>query len=504
LVRRPFFYALTAATRFRVLFGISVTDCEPLSLQKMALSWPLTFSEDGHCMKHVLFLKVGFAVFTMALATATEGMSQDTDQSESGSRSGTGSAATAPSRRASQSPSSSTVDDRSAAARFVELVIRLDAGNSYSLSEFCRECNTKLGTTYALDVIADRRVQVSPQEKRLLGLLARPELTGGDVQVEFQAARLILRIRNSENSETRREQRRRIESLLGIPVGEWATGKGLHLPEKFDPERRSVLLIHGLEASLADLRGLSLACQQSKLQPLLFDYPNDGPIVLSGKRLHDELTQLERKHPQLRLTIVAHSMGGLVAREALENGRPSLTCVTDVFMLGTPHQGSALSGGQPWLELIFQSLNPTSTEWASVRDGLGEAAQDLRPGSFFLRTLDARRRPAGVRYHVGIGKRGFVDAQGLADLRRSLDNRLQLRGASDLRRARLAGFLHQADALCTGKGDGAVTIASARLLCADSQRTFDLTHIELLQVPEKNPESAPVFRWILETLRRQK
>ena len=85
-----------------------------------------------------------------------------------------------------------------------------------------------------------------------------------------------------------------------------------------------------------------------------------------------------------------------------------------------------------------------------------------------------------------------------------LDNRLQLRGASDLRRARLAGFLDQADALCTGKGDGAVTIASARLPGADSQRMFDLTHIELLQVPDKKPESAPVVQWILETLRSQK
>lgn len=446
-------------------------------------------------MRCLQFVTVTLAIALFLSATVVEGIAQETAKTSTrgvpviGDRS-----------RETPPPAGST---RSSPGRFIELTIRLDEHQSYSLREFCEECNEKLGTGYALDVLRDRRIRLSPQEQRLLGL-ATHKVLGQDVSIDLRSDRLILRLPNFESRETRKLQRRRIESLLGIALDEWPAAKGLHLPESFGAERRSILLIHGLEGSLSDLKGMSNACQRSELQPLLFDYPNDGPIAVSGKRLHDELTQLERTHPQLRLTIVAHSMGGLVAREALENGRPSLTCVTDVFLLGTPHQGASLSGGQPWLELIFQTLNPTTTEWASVRDGLGEAAQDLRPGSVFLRTLDARRRPAGVRYHVGIGKRGFVDARGLAELRRSLDNRLQLRGASDLQRARLVGFLDHADALCAGKGDGAVTTNSARLHDADSQRTFDLTHIELLQVPDKKPESAPVFQWILETLRRQK
>jgi len=455
-------------------------------------------------MKHILFFIVGFAVITVGLTTnAIEGMSQEIGRSTSGGRSGTAPAVKDPSRQASQSPSPSTVDDRPKDDEFIELVIRIDAKQSYSLLEFCQECNEKLGTSYALDVIKDRRVQFTLQEQRLLRLLARPELTAGDFQVDFQADRLILRMQNPENSATRRKQRRRIESLFGIEVSDWPAGKGLHLPEDFDAKRRSVLLIHGLEASLSDLQGLSKACQRSGLQPLLFDYPNDGPIATSGRRLHQELRQLSRRHPQLRLAIVAHSMGGLVARAALENGVPVLRCVSDVFLLGTPHQGSSLSSGQPWLELTLQTLAPDSTEWATVRDGLGEAAQDLKPGSVFLRTLDAKRRPSSVRYHAAVGCRGFLAPDDLAALRQQLDRRLQQRGASELQRAQLAGFLSQADALCTGRGDGAVTIASATLPGADSQRTFDLTHVELLHVPEQQPDSAPVFQWILEIFRSQ-
>ncbi|NQV24731.1 MAG: alpha/beta fold hydrolase [Rhodopirellula sp.] len=448
-------------------------------------------------MRRLLFVTVTLAVIGILLATTVvEGIAQETAQSSTGGLPVIGDRS-----RETPLPNGS---ERSSPGQFVELVIPLDEKQTYSLRGFCLECNRKLGTDYALDVITDRRIQLTPQEQRLLRLLARPELLGEDVSVDLQNDRLVLRLPNPQSSEARQDWRRRIESLLGIRVPDWPAGKGLHLPENFDPQRRSVLLIHGLEASLTDLQGLSRACQRSGLQTLLFDYPNDGPVAVSGRRLHAELTQLAQQNPQLRIAIVAHSMGGLVAREALENGRPALTCVTDVFLLGTPHRGSALSRGQPWLELVFQSDAESSAAWASVRDGLGEAAQDLKPGSFFLQTLDARRRPAGMRYHVAIGTRGFVDARRLAELRRSLDERLQLRGASDLQRARLAGFLDQADALCTGQGDGAVTIDSARLPGADSQRMFDLSHIELLQVPEKKPESSPVFQWILETLRSQK
>lgn len=445
-------------------------------------------------MKHILVVAaMHFAIGLTLVTTPWEGVAQEIDQPGSDSLPDI----EGPSR-ASPSPNAS---DRSTPRSFTEVVIRLDEDQSYSLREFCLECNQKLGTGYAIDVLPDRRIQLTQQEQRLLRLLARPEVFGDDVGVDIERDRLILCLPNPESNETREEQRRRIESLLGVPASQWPVGKGLHLPDHFVAERPSVLLIHGLEASLADLQGLSQASLRSGLQTLLFDYPNDGPIAVSGRRLHHELAQLAKQFPQLRLAIVAHSMGGLVAREALENCRPPLSFVTDVFLLGTPHQGAALSDGQPWLELVFQSLAPESTEWGSVRDGLGEAAQDLKPGSFFLRTLDPRRRPAGARYHAAIGRRGFVDAAQLSNLRRQLDDRLQQRGASDLQRARLSGFLDRADALCSGKGDGAVTTASAGLAGADSQRTFDLSHIELLQVPERAPESAPVFQWILTILR---
>jgi len=43
-----------------------------------------------------------------------------------------------------------------------------------------------------------------------------------------------------------------------------------------------------------------------------------------------------------------------------------------------------------------------------VGEALGEAGDDLLPGSEFLKQLAKARRVAGVRYHVAIGTKSFV------------------------------------------------------------------------------------------------
>ena len=398
-------------------------------------------------------------------------------------------------------PLQSDTDNSANGGQFIELVVPLDEDQSYSLREFYRECNDKLGTSYQLALIPDHRIRIGAQEKRLLRLLSRSGLANDDVQVRVDPHRLVLRLPNPENDATRREFRRRTASLLGVPLEEWPAEKGLHLPADFDPGVRTVLLSHGLESNAKAMQGLARACRSWGVQTLSFDYPNDGPLATVGERLHRELSWLTGKHPRLQMAIVAHSMGGLVVRYALEVCQPPPGCVTDVFMLGTPHQGAPLSNRQPWLELVLETLPNLTDRRKTVRDGLGEAAEDLQPGSLFLRKLDAKRRPAGVHYHTAIGSKGLLNEQELDVLRRRLDDHLKQRDAPVLQRARLAGFLQQADALCTGKGDGAVTIESAHLDGADSERTFELSHLELIEVPVERPEEAPVFQWIVQTLR---
>ena len=234
------------------------------------------------------------------------------------------------------------------------------------------------------------------------------------------------------------------------------------------------------------------------VQTFIFDYPNDGPLRISGRRLRKELFQLSSKHPRLDLVVVAHSMGGLVARYALERVAPAPSCVTDLFTLGTPHQGSRLAVGQPWLEVIVapdwqDRLNP----FAGMRDGVGQVVRELLPGSEFLKQLNAFSRPAGIRYHVAAGRQGFLSEQRRRELIDALQKQRARIGKGEVDILRII----TAPELQTGKGDGAVTVESAtKLHGAITTRVFELNHIELIRQKVARPEEAEVFRWIVDTL----
>lgn len=82
---------------------------------------------------------------------------------------------------------------------------------------------------------------------------------------------------------------------------------------------------------------------------VVFDYVSrlqGGPSILSiADHLEFEIGELLKKHPYRRLRIVAHSMGGLVAREYILRrqalAHPQLK-VTNVVLLATPNNGSEL------------------------------------------------------------------------------------------------------------------------------------------------------------------
>jgi hypothetical protein len=387
------------------------------------------------------------------------------------------------------------VTSPASAEEFIDLVIPLRDGRFYTLRDVCAECNRKLQTARLLDQVEDREYELTFPAKLALMAADRAEL----IRAKFESDRLVLSIPNAQDAQVRRQNRRRLERLLGITLADWPAGKGLHLPPDFDPAARTLLLIHGLEGSAADLERFRLACCNWGIQAIVFDYPNDAPLAWSGDRLALELKELTKKYPSLRMSIVAHSMGGLVARHALEVSLQSGSGVTDVFFLGTPHRGSSLAVAQPVLELALPLLQGSGFGIDMLSDGLGEAGDDLRPGSEFLKQLGKARRVAGVRYHVAIGKKSFITPeQGLGLVRQVQTVFERLRVPKNLE-TQMLGFL-QSDELQSGKGDGAVSVTSARLDGTDNEKQFDLNHLQLLSLPGAQPEDSPIFRWTVETL----
>ena len=378
---------------------------------------------------------------------------------------------------------------------FIELVVPLENGRFYTLRSYLEESNRKLGTGYPLDKIVDRKIEVRDLEKAIL-LLASDV---GLFHAQFEPDRLVLSIPDPQDDSSRRLVRDRLSRILRLPINEWPAHLGLHLPKDFDSSKRTILLTHGLEGGVASLRPMQLAFEHSGIQVAMFDFPNDGPIAWSGEHLSKCLSELAERFPPIRLAIVAHSMGGLVTRSALETPGKAPGCVTDIFLLGTPNQGSRLSLAQPWLELVLEVLPRPHHMLDAMTDGLGEAASDMQPGSRFLNALNARDRVPGARYHLIMGRKSFVSDDQRTSIAKELNRLFERRSVAAETRRAVLDLLH-AEELQDGLGDGAVTLRSARLAGVRDEKVFDLNHLQLLVPPQPASEEGDVVHWILSKL----
>ena len=123
------------------------------------------------------------------------------------------------------------------------------------------------------------------------------------------------------------------------------------------------------------------------------------------------MAQLHQSYPGVRVDLIGHSMGGLVARAYVEG--PGYTGgVHRLIQCGTPNHGSTWARYRLALEVqehYRQWKQDPDWHWTWViTDGLGEAGNDLKPGSPFLTKLNARPRRDGVRYTIIAGSQSTV------------------------------------------------------------------------------------------------
>jgi len=373
----------------------------------------------------------------------------------------------------------------------IELRIPLNAEGEYRLHDVYREGNAKLGWNYPLGEMPDRQVKLHPGERLALALAEQ----AGWMDVEFQDDLLLIRVPNTENDEVRKQ----LNSLFF----NWPADKKLHWDASFDPQASTIVLVHGLESQPSDLERFQQACQASDIQCIVFDYPNDGPLLWSANRLREDLLKLERQHPDVKLAIVAHSMGGLVARAALEMPGEQPQSVRDLITLGTPHQGSAIArlgkSGHEMLEMILQPSGVV-LPWRLLADGRGEAVVDLRPESQFLKQLNGYGRAEGINYHTVAGTKGFLTPEELRAVRPEIQK--MLNSLSPTLQKTLRELLECAE-LVDGTGDGVVSVESALLDGATTRKKVACNHLELLDLPGVKPQDHPVFKTVRTIQERQ-
>lgn len=251
-------------------------------------------------------------------------------------------------------------------------------------------------------------------------------------------------------------------------------------PRELKPNSPQVVLIHGYTGGVEHLTEFTQVLTEAGYHCGQFLYPNDAAISGSVERLATALREHQDEHPDHRLALLTHSMGGLIARAVLEGDTPP-TNVSQLIMVAPPNHGSSLAaipGGLDVYEHLIQGheLNPLTFTRLATADGMNEARQDLKPGSEFLRRLNERPRNPHVAYSIILGDAAPLSEESVAALQQTVDLVSARSRTARLVRPRIDAILESPDELITGHGDGIVSIASGRLDGVDDITVLPFTH----------------------------
>ena len=194
-------------------------------------------------------------------------------------------------------------------------------------------------------------------------------------------------------------------------AGTWMAAQGLPAPT-----RKILLLVHGLCMSDAQWthegysHGAALA-DAFGYTPIHLRYNSGRHIADNGRDLADLLGQLVEHWPVAvdDLTILGHSMGGLVARSACLHAQASghswLQRLRHMAFLGTPHHGSPLERGGHGLDYVLD-LSPYSAPIARIGKFRSAGIKDLRHGTITAQADQDQRLPKGVRCYAAAAALG--------------------------------------------------------------------------------------------------
>lgn len=247
-----------------------------------------------------------------------------------------------------------------------------------------------------------------------------------------------------------------------------------------DATKPAVVLVPGMLAKGGSMALLRQALERQEFAIATFQYSDRMGIEAAAKEFNNELQRLHAQNPQRKVVLVTHSMGGIIARAAIESADHDPAGVSGLIMISPPNHGSALADfSMTELANLLapgQNANPDMTMIDDAVDGfLGEAKDDLRPGSPLLTKLNSGPRAAGVQYKIIAGTGGPVRSD-LVDMSLALGSILFGEQPDLAPILSSAQKLARTDEWNFGRGDGVVSVESTRLAGIDDFVTLDFGH----------------------------
>lgn len=250
------------------------------------------------------------------------------------------------------------------------------------------------------------------------------------------------------------------EEMLGLQL------RGDQL-DRNEPIERLVVLTHGFSSSPSTTRALQESLDEDGRVTASFGYHSRLGVVDAATALSHDLRRLQEQHPDTKVTIVAHSMGGIVARWMVEHPDLYPANVDQLIMVTPPNHGSDLTrpglSGPP---IHLKNVRVDPVRIGELAGGVAEevnlAIRDLRPGSFILQQLNEQRRNPNVSYSIILGNEAIVDPI-LISLTQQLLVERQKNAIVFAALEQIESFEGQMDELLKGRGDGVVSLRSGQL-----------------------------------------
>ena len=388
----------------------------------------------------------------------------------------------------------------------VTIRIELNAGSEVDLAEVV----ARLAAASGMDLVRPPALRMPT-----VGLatpLTRAMLTdtlGPDAAIEFGTKEMVVTLAPSILEPAHRAAwERRLKDLADRTTKEVQRRSryGMHARPSYrpnDPSRPTVCLIHGLNSTSNVFVHMVGPLEEAGYGVVVYDFPYNRDLDETSPAFARDWLDFRRKNGERQAwSIVAHSMGSLLARSYAEDDSSYAHDIANLILIAPPNHGSSLAKAQTLLQMIqgTQAVKGSkrTDPMALLGDGLGAAAEDMTPGSGYLKALNARGRRNGIRYRTLAGDVGYLNAE----TRRQVES--SVGGTGVVGRMVAANMAAPLDDLTDGLGDGCVSVASTKLAGIAEHKTIHANHLELIRAPLLFPEPGPVvsmpdiLRWLAE------
>lgn len=164
---------------------------------------------------------------------------------------------------------------------------------------------------------------------------------------------------------------------------------GIYFLEEYDPRKTPVLYIHGASGTPRNFTSLIERLDRHAFQPWVYYYPSGLRLDSVARHLDQTMKKLHRRFGFDKVIVIAHSMGGLVARDFVFHHYDSRGADIPLFVtLATPWNGHSaaqigvdrapavvrswldMAPGSPFLEQLFRRDVDGAEERRTLPDGV--------------------------------------------------------------------------------------------------------------------------------------